>query len=242
MQQRQAGVQSPQMGGQFGGYMQQMQKQIGGLQNQIQAMSQKQQASTPSAAGNKFLNKTGYKPNNDYVHNKENHLAMLTERLKEAQNKTYGDFKARFNNQWQTISADDYKNYKVNQAEGTLAAMTKYWDLKEKHGDNKAAADKEYEQWRAKHFQKIKLNAQVGAPTEFFTSTYSAEPLSAGTSGSPMAPGNVQHQRQGGFGGPFAGTPFASFSPRRAVQQFGGLPMAKAGGGVGYTMATRQRY
>jgi len=35
-------AQAPQMGGQFGSYIQQLQKQIGGLGNQIQAMNQRQ--------------------------------------------------------------------------------------------------------------------------------------------------------------------------------------------------------
>ena len=56
MQQNQYGIQSSQMGGQFGGYIQQLQKQIGGLQSQIQAMSQRQpqqaaMATTQQAAG-----------------------------------------------------------------------------------------------------------------------------------------------------------------------------------------------
>ena len=180
MQQRQTGVQSGQMGSGFGGYMQQMQKQVGGLQNQIQAMSQKQQVNTPSAAGNKFLNKTGYKPNNDYVHNKENHLATLTEKLKKAQGAAYEDTIASIDGTKHTITADQMKEYKINQAQGSLAMSQKHFELKEKYGDNKAAANKEFEEWRAKHYSQSSINKQLGLHhTSLFQDTYTADPVAS---------------------------------------------------------------
>ena len=41
--------------------------------------------------------------------------------------------------------------------------------------------------------------------------------------------------------GQFAGTPFAKFSPRYYINKYGGMPMAKVGGGIGYTTATQAK-
>jgi len=181
---------SGQTGNQYGGYVQQLQKQIGGLQGQIQAMSQKQQATaaaTPATAAATPKPKTstpsslaGLVPYSQEwkIKRFQNINAAAQEKLKEAQDATYEDTFAKAHGITHKLTADQMKQYKVNQAEGSLAATTKLMELTEKYGDNKASINKEYDEWRAKHFSHNPINEQLGIHhTSLFQDMYSADPV-----------------------------------------------------------------
>lgn len=181
LQQRQMG--SGQTGNQYGGYIQQLQKQVGGLQSQIQAMSQKQQATaaaTPKPKTSTPNSLAGLVPYSQEwkIKRFQNMNAAHQQKLKEAQDATYEDTVVSIDGTKHSLTADQMKQYKINQAEGRLAATTKLQELTEKYGDNKAAADKEYDEWRAKHFSHNPINEQLGIHhTSLFQDMYSADPV-----------------------------------------------------------------
>tara|TARA_Y100001938_G_scaffold41921_1_gene57749 strand:- start:1 stop:711 length:711 start_codon:yes stop_codon:yes gene_type:complete len=181
---------SGQTGNQYGGYIQQLQKQVGGLQSQIQAMSQKQQATaaaTPATAAATPKPKTstpnslaGLVPYSQEWETKrhEQITARQKKALKEAQDAEYEDTMVSIDGTKHSLTADQMKQYKVNQAEGSLALSQKHWELKQKYGDNKSAINKELEEWRAKHFSHNPINEQLGIHhTSLFQDMYSADPV-----------------------------------------------------------------
>tara|TARA_R100001594_G_C3995836_1_gene253478 strand:- start:196 stop:957 length:762 start_codon:yes stop_codon:yes gene_type:complete len=202
MQQRQMG--SGQRGNQYGGYVQQIQKQIGGLQNQIQAMSQKQQATaaaTPKPKTSTPNSLAGLVPYSQEW-NLKRHESIIDRQqkaLEEAQGATYEDTMVSIDGTKHSLTADQMKQYKINQAEGSLALSNKRWELEQKHGNNKAALEKEFEEWRTKHFSHNPINEQLGIHhSSLFKDMYSADPVAA----DPVAPPpKVYQQNAYGMGG-----------------------------------------
>ena len=98
--------------------------------------------------------------------------------LEEAQGATYEDTMVSIDGTKHSLTADQMKQYKINQAEAALASSNKRWELEQKHGNNKAALEKEFEEWRTKHFSHNPINEQLGIHhSSLFKDMYSADPV-----------------------------------------------------------------
>ena len=105
MQQQPVGMQTPQMGGQFGGYIQQLQKQIGGLQNQIQALNQKQ---PQQAAGTASVKRPSYTPKSIFTREDFDNMIAGNPKLSQGM-----------------IDAPQYKSYEAYIGHMTKPRMTR---------------------------------------------------------------------------------------------------------------------